>query len=179
MVFPACRAAYHTGPNNFQDFPVLTSAITNKGGVTIIAGRSPLPASGAYDASKFAVEAITDVLRMELHPFGIAVSLIEAGAVATPIWDKSVGELDELSRQVEAERFAPYRAMMAAVHKEASESARHALPVSAVVRAVEHAMTARRPKTRYVLGKDAWLWLALNLLPDRWRDKLVLSHIKR
>jgi NAD(P)-dependent dehydrogenase (short-subunit alcohol dehydrogenase family) len=52
-----------------------------------IAGRSALPGSGAYDSTKFAVEAITDVLRMELHAFGISVSVIEAGAVATPIWE--------------------------------------------------------------------------------------------
>jgi NAD(P)-dependent dehydrogenase (short-subunit alcohol dehydrogenase family) len=142
-----------------------------------IAGRSALPGSGAYDSTKFAVEAITDVLRMELHPFGISVSVIEAGAVATPIWEKSLREADELSRQVAPERYALYRGLMAQVRKEASESARTALPVSAVVKAVEHALTARKPKTRYLVGRDSWLWLLLNFLPDRWRDRLILSKI--
>jgi NAD(P)-dependent dehydrogenase (short-subunit alcohol dehydrogenase family) len=143
-----------------------------------IAGRSALPGSGAYDASKFAVEAITDVLRMELHPWGISVSVIEAGAVATPIWDKSLSEADELSRHVGPERYALYRGLMAAVREEVEESARTALPVSAVVKAVEHAMTARKPKTRYLVGRDSWLWLLLNFLPDRWRDRLILSKIR-
>jgi NAD(P)-dependent dehydrogenase (short-subunit alcohol dehydrogenase family) len=142
-----------------------------------IAGRSALPGSGAYDSSKFAVEAITDVLRMELHAWGISVSVIEAGAIATPAWEKSLREADDLSRQVAPERYALYRSLMTMVREEATKSARNALPVDAVVKAVEHAMTARKPKTRYLVGRDTWLWLLLNFLPDRWRDWLILSKV--
>jgi NAD(P)-dependent dehydrogenase (short-subunit alcohol dehydrogenase family) len=142
-----------------------------------IAGRSALPGSGAYDSTKFAVEAISDVLRMELHAWGITVALIEAGAIATPIWDKSQRAADELSRQVGPERYALYRNLMETVRQEASESARTASPVAAVVKAVEHALTARRPRTRYRVGRDTWLWLLLNWLPDRWRDRLILSKV--
>ena len=142
-----------------------------------IAGCSALPGSGAYDSSKFALEAITDVLRMELDAWGISVSLIEAGAVATPIWEKSLREADDLSRQVAGDRYALYNSLMAKVKKEAVESARHAAPVEAVVKAVEHAMTARKPKTRYLVGRDTWFWLLLNLLPDRWRDAVILGKI--
>jgi len=142
-----------------------------------IAGRSALPGSGPYDSSKSAVDAITDVLRMELHAWGISVSLIEAGAVATPIWEKSFREADELSRQVGAERYALYGRLMATLRQEAMQSARKAAPVTAIVKAVVHAMTARRPKTRYLVGQDTWLWLLLNLLPDRWRDRLILGQI--
>jgi len=142
-----------------------------------IAGRSALPGSGAYDSSKFAVEAITDVLRMELHPWGISVSIIEAGAVATPIWEKSLREADDLSRRVGPERYALYRGLMETVREEATNSARTAMHVDVVVKSVEHAMTARKPKTRYLVGRDTWLWLLLNLLPDRWRDRLILSKI--
>jgi NAD(P)-dependent dehydrogenase (short-subunit alcohol dehydrogenase family) len=142
-----------------------------------IAGRSALPGSGAYDATKFAVEAITDVLRMELHAWGISVSLIEAGAVATPIWEKSLQGADDLSREVASERYALYQSLMASVRKEVADSMCHALPVEKVVNAVEHALTARKPKTRYLVGKDAWIWVLLNFLPDRWRDRLILSKI--
>jgi NAD(P)-dependent dehydrogenase (short-subunit alcohol dehydrogenase family) len=143
-----------------------------------IAGRSALPGSGAYDSSKFAVEAITDVLRMELHAWGISVSLIEAGAVATPIWEKSLREADDLCRQVGAQRYALYSVLMAAVREEAQQAARHSLPAAAIAKVVVRAMTARRPKARYVVGRDAWFWLLLNLLPDRWRDRLILSKIR-
>jgi len=142
-----------------------------------IAGRCALPGSGAYDSSKFAVKAITDVLRMELRSWGISVSVIEAGAVATPIWEKSLREADDLSRRVAPERYALYRGLMATVREEATESARTATHVDVVVKAVEHAMTARKPKTRYVVGRDARMWLVLNLLPDRWRDRLILSRV--
>jgi NAD(P)-dependent dehydrogenase (short-subunit alcohol dehydrogenase family) len=143
-----------------------------------IAGRSALPGSGAYDSTKFAVEAITDVLRMELAPWGISVSLIEAGAIATAIWDKSLRGADDLARQVGPERYALYSGLMAKVREEAVGAARTALPVGAVVKAVEHALTARKPKTRYLVGRDAWGWLLLNLLPDRWRDGLILREIR-
>ena len=142
-----------------------------------VAGRSALPGSGAYDASKFAVEAITDVLRMELHAWGISVAIIEAGAVATPIWNKSLRAADDLRRQIAPKRYALYADLMAVAREEASQAANKALPVEAVVKAVVHAMTAHKPKTRYVLGRDAWFWLLLNLLPDRWRDRLILSKI--
>jgi NAD(P)-dependent dehydrogenase (short-subunit alcohol dehydrogenase family) len=144
-----------------------------------IAGRSALPGTGAYDSTKFAIEAISDVLRTELHAWGISVSLIEAGAVATPIWEKSLREADDLPRRVAPESYALYRELMTKVRQEAEQAARTALPVRAVVRAVEHALTARRPRTRYVLGRDAWFWLLLNWLPDRWRDRLILGEMHK
>jgi len=142
-----------------------------------IADRCALPGSGPYDSSKFAVGAITDVLRMELRPWGISVSLIEAGAIATPIWDKSQREADELGRQVEPERYALYRNLMETVQQEVAQSARTASPVAALVKTVEHAMTARRPRTRYLVGRDTSLWRFLSWLPDRWRDRVILSKV--
>lgn len=144
-----------------------------------IAGKSPLPGSGPYDSSKSAVEAITDVLRMELQPVGISVSVIEPGAVATPIWDKSVGDGDELMRHAEPEKAAIYTRLMKKLREEATEAARKAISVDQVVKAVEHAMTAARPKARYPVGADTRFWLLLNLLPDRWRDWLILSHFNK
>jgi NAD(P)-dependent dehydrogenase (short-subunit alcohol dehydrogenase family) len=141
-----------------------------------IAGRSALPGSSAYDSSKFAVEAMTDALRMELHPFGIRVAVIEPGAVATGIWEKSVRELDKLEGP--QDRRDLYRRLIARIREEMIASSGKALPPEAVVKRIEHAMTARRPKTRYVVGSDARFWLLLNLLPDAWRDRIILSGLK-
>jgi NAD(P)-dependent dehydrogenase (short-subunit alcohol dehydrogenase family) len=143
-----------------------------------IAGRSALPGSAAYDASKFAIEAITDALRIELDPWGISVSVIEPGAVATPIWQKTLGAVDDLSRQAAPESYALYAGLMARVRKEA-ETPRNPVAAGEVVKAVTHAMMARRPKTRYLVGRDARLWLLLNLLPDRWRDRVILGDLNR
>jgi hypothetical protein len=68
---------------------------------------------------------------------------------------------------------------MEAVREEATQSARNAAPVGRIVRAVVHAMTARRPRTRYIAGNDTLVWRLLHLLPDRWRDKLILSKVPR
>jgi NAD(P)-dependent dehydrogenase (short-subunit alcohol dehydrogenase family) len=143
-----------------------------------IADRCALPGSGPYDSSKFAVAAVTDVLRMELRPWRIAVALIEAGAIATPIWDKSQREADELAQQVRPERHALYRNLMETVRQEVAQSAKTASPVAAVVRAVEHALTARRPRTRYLVGRDTWFWRFLSWLPDRWRDSVIMSKVQ-
>jgi NAD(P)-dependent dehydrogenase (short-subunit alcohol dehydrogenase family) len=58
-----------------------------------MSGRLAVPMTGAYSASKFAVEALADTLRMELSPWGLAVSLIQPGAIKTPIWDKGREQL--------------------------------------------------------------------------------------
>src|SRR5262249_6612260 len=133
-----------------------------------VADRGALPGSGAYDASKCAVAAVTDALRMELAPWGVSVSLIEAGSLATPLWEKSLAEADELCRRAGPERAALYAGLMKALREEIREAAGKASPVAVVVRAVEHALTSRRPRTRYLVGRDAWLWALLAWLPDRW-----------
>ena len=143
-----------------------------------ISGRSALPGSGPYDSTKFAVEAITDSLRLEVHRWGIAVSVIEAGAMATPIYEKCLRGVDELSRQVPPEQLALYRGLMETIRKETGAETRRAAPVDKVVKAVVHALTARRPRPRYLVGRDVWLWLFLNWLPTRWRDRLILSRIR-
>jgi NAD(P)-dependent dehydrogenase (short-subunit alcohol dehydrogenase family) len=140
-----------------------------------IAGRGALPGTGAYDATKFALEALTDSLRMELAGSGVQVALIEPGAVATPIWAKTLADLDRLKLEAAPDRYRLYETLMAKSREEVERSARDAAPVAAVARAVEHALTARRPKTRYPIGWDARLALMLNLLPDRLRDWLILD----
>lgn len=142
-----------------------------------IAGRSALPGSGAYDASKYAIEAIADALRMELRGSGISVSLIEAGAVATPLWEKSLEDIARLDESSATDARARYTPLLATLRREAERSARKAISPEKVAKAVEHAIAARRPKTRYVIGADAWLFLSLNMLPDRWRDRVILSQI--
>lgn len=86
-------------------------------------------------------------------------------------------DVDRLRRGVTPEIYACYAGLLATVRREAERSARKAISPDKVAKAVAHAMTARRPKTRYVVGADAWFWLLLNLLPERWRDRLILSQI--
>ena len=139
-----------------------------------IAGRSVTPFVGAYAASKFAMEAFTDALRMELRPWGISVSIVEPGSIATPIWNKGTATADDLEKKLSKEAHDLYDPAMAALRKATNESARRAIPPASVAKAVTHALTAERPKTRYLVGRDAQIRAALaKVLPDRMQDWLV------
>jgi NAD(P)-dependent dehydrogenase (short-subunit alcohol dehydrogenase family) len=130
-----------------------------------IAGRSALPFLGAYAISKFALEAMADSLRLELAPDGIEVALVEPGTIATPIWTKP-----QPVANVASER---YRARIARFREVAAARSSKAAPADLVARAVEHALTAERPRTRYVVGRDAKIRAAIERLPDRVRDRVL------
>ena len=144
-----------------------------------IAGRSTIPLLGPYSASKFALEALTDALRMELQPWGIEVSIIEPGAIATPIWEKSDKAARELEASAGEEAKALYGEAVFRIRETIARAARLAIPPGAVVEAVHHALTASRPHTRYLVGTDAKLraWM-VKWLPDRVQDRLVTWALK-
>jgi len=154
--------------------PLLRAA---RGRVVLIGsanGRVAPPYMGAYAASKHALEAIADSLRVELGPWGISVSIVQPGSVKTPIWDKSQAEAERLIRALTPEGQALYGEDIARMRRAADRLAAHGMPVSRVVRAVVHALTARRPRTRYPIGPQARLAAPLlRLLPDRLRDWLI------
>ena len=139
-----------------------------------IAGRGTIPLLGPYSASKYALEALTDALRMELQPWGIHVSIIEPGAIATPIWEKSGKSAEELEALASKEAKALYGDAVSRVREAVAKSAERAISPDAVVRAVHHALTAACPKTRYLVGNDAKLraWM-VKWLPDRMQDFLL------
>jgi NAD(P)-dependent dehydrogenase (short-subunit alcohol dehydrogenase family) len=145
--------------------------------VSSISGRSALPFLGAYAASKFALEAISDSLRVELAPFGIRVSVVEPGTIATPIWGKGAALADEILAASPQEQAELYRARAAAFRRTAAERARRGASADAVARAVEHALTARRPRARYLVGRDAKTRARLQRLPTRMRDRLLARRL--
>jgi NAD(P)-dependent dehydrogenase (short-subunit alcohol dehydrogenase family) len=142
-----------------------------------IAGRSALPFTGPYSASKYALEAIAEALRMELAEWAMSVSIVEPGAVRTPIWEKSMAKADEMLKEVPPEGLDLYRYMIGKMRKGAEQHAKMASPVEDVVKAVDHAMTSPKPRTRYVIGREAKVRVLLNYLPDRRRDRLILKRI--
>ncbi len=144
-----------------------------------IAGRISVPFLGPYSASKFALEAIADAWRVELQPWGIFVSLIEPGTIATPIWTKGREAADALRSNMPPAAIERYAAAIAAMRKAAASTARRGDPPDVVARAVEHALTARSPRTRYLVGTDARVRaLIAQFVPDRWRDRLITRAMK-
>jgi NAD(P)-dependent dehydrogenase (short-subunit alcohol dehydrogenase family) len=139
-----------------------------------ISGRVATPFTGAYAASKFALEALTDALRLELAPWGISVSIIEPGAVATPIWEKAARTAEAILRSVPPEAFVLYAEAIEALKSTAATAEKNAVDPVNVARVVQHALTAPKPKTRYLVGREAKFRAAMALLvPDRVRDSLV------
>ena len=144
-----------------------------------IAGRSAMPFVGAYGSSKFAVEGLTDALRVELLPWSIAVSIVEPGGIATPIWEKSRAKAADLARTLPPQARELYGWAFDAMRKVAADSAKRASPVELVVKAVAHALTAKRPKTRYLVGRDARIRAGLQRLPDRLRDRIIVRRLRK
>jgi NAD(P)-dependent dehydrogenase (short-subunit alcohol dehydrogenase family) len=137
-----------------------------------IGGRSALPFLGPYAASKHALEGLADSLRVELSPFGIAVSIVEPGSIATPIWRKGADRAQELSAGFEPARAALY-APAVARFREVALSRGLGVEPDVVAKAVEHALTASRPKARYLVGRDAHLRAWIERLPTRLRDRVL------
>ena len=144
-----------------------------------IGGRRASPLAGPYDASKFALEALADSLRLELRPERIHVALIEPGAVATPIFDKTEAYGNDLLHQLPPAGRQRYEAMLEALRTRLTHMQHHAIAPECVAKAIAHALTAARPKTRYLVGHDARLQaLVFWLLPDRLRDALLVRILR-
>jgi short-subunit dehydrogenase len=144
-----------------------------------MAGRMATPFSSAYAASKFALEGITDALRLELAPWGISVSIIEPGAVATPIWEKGAKNAEAILAAVSPEALVLYGEAIEAARQTFAHVARNAIEPIEVARVVEHALSSPKPKTRYVVGRQAKLRAAVALLvPDRVRDNMVAKAMR-
>jgi short-subunit dehydrogenase len=145
-----------------------------------IAGRVTTPLMSPYCASKHAVEAITDALRLELKPWGVEVSVIEPGVVATPIWDKGTTHLQDRLGTMPAVALELYAPLIAAFRGVLRRAPGGAMSPDAVVRAVAHALHSPRPRTRYVVGRVARLRLLLQtILPRRWVDGIILRFLRR
>jgi NAD(P)-dependent dehydrogenase (short-subunit alcohol dehydrogenase family) len=144
-----------------------------------IAGKSALPFLGAYAASKHALEAVTDTLRIELRPFGIEVSLVEPGTIRTPIWAKSAKVADSLADAAPPELRELYGDRIAAFRRVAAERGAKGASPDAVAEAVVSALTRERPRTRKFVGRDARIRAVVERLPDRARDSVYERWLLR
>ena len=139
-----------------------------------IGGRVATMLMGTYNASKFAIEAIGESLRSELHPWGIGVSVVEPGAIKTPIWDKARQQADRLERALPEEARTRYARHIAAIRKAIEMQDRQGVSPDKVAAAVERALFSPRPKTRYLVGTDARVQaLLVRWLPDRTREAII------
>lgn len=156
--------------------PMIRSA---RGRIVLMAsvgGRMSLPYLSPYHASKFALEAVGDSLRMEMRQFGVDVSIIEPGSIATPFWGKET--VDQILAEMSPQQRELYEEPAMAAQEAARKAEARGIPPDRVAKAVERALTASRPKTRYLVGIDARVQATLRKwLPDRVVDRLIASQM--
>jgi NAD(P)-dependent dehydrogenase (short-subunit alcohol dehydrogenase family) len=137
-----------------------------------VGGRVAMAFTAPYAASKHAIEALGDALRVELATSNVQVALIEPGSVATPIWDKARESGDQITVPPSLQN--EYGNVPQAMDKVLADTAKRGVPPEQVAQTIERALTARRMRSRYVVGRDARaMILARRLLPDRVFDRVA------
>lgn len=142
-------------------------------------GRLAAPFLGAYAASQFGKEGVSDSLRRELAPLSVSVSLIEPGAILTPIWGKLSDTAERILGEAKPDVAELYRNRFTSfvTANEERANASRTKPAD-VAKAIEHALTASRPKARYRVGIDSWAsTIASRVLPDRVLDFVMAAGI--
>jgi len=135
--------------------------------ISSIAGRWVTPGSGWYGASKFALEALSDALRLELRAFGLEVVVIEPGLIRTPFPDLTATSMRQ------AQSCAVYGGMMRKVQRSWEAIYRGASSPEEVARTIEQALTQADPPDRYMCGHQWQSVLANRLLPTALWDRLI------
>lgn len=148
--------------------------------VSSIGGRIAFPLTGAYHAAKFGLEAVGDVFRQELRPWGISVSIVEPGSIDTPIWERIGDGAGAVGDRGNAEQEALYGSAIASYRKVVKQLAERGIPPDKVAVAIERALTSSRPRSRYPVGIDVQLQTrAKAVLPTPVFDWIVARMIDR
>jgi NAD(P)-dependent dehydrogenase (short-subunit alcohol dehydrogenase family) len=119
--------------------------------ISSVSGLFTTPGTGAYNASKYAIESLADALRMELRPWRIPVSLIEPGPIRTDMWGDVLDDYDRMTKQLSEEHRQLYASHLAGSRNLLGRMRKLAADPKRVTKAVDHALTSRRPKRRYLL----------------------------
>ena len=151
--------------------------------ISSINGRVSFPFTGMYNASKYAIEAVADCLRVELRPFGVQVALVEPGVIDTDPWHEMDQIIDELEDGLDPQHRELYAPHFAGERQLVAKILTNAKPPELVAAAVERQLTRRRVRPRTLVGADARTILGMKtLLPDRgldaiWSQGIVDSRI--
>jgi NAD(P)-dependent dehydrogenase (short-subunit alcohol dehydrogenase family) len=140
--------------------------------VSSIGGRMALPLYGPYSSSKFALEALSDSLRREQRE--IKVIVVEPGAIATPIWDRGIATADAIWDAVPQDGHERYGRIVNTLRERAKELGTTGIPPEDAAAVIVHALTTSKPRTRYLIGRQAKIQATIGrFLPDRASDALL------
>lgn len=161
---------------------LLPALLRSKGrviNISSVGGTVAMATYGPYAATKFALEAVSDSLRRELAPSGVDVVVIQPGAVQTEMLGRAIASADRVLSGMTAEQARRYGRLIRAVNSQAESSTAAGQPASAAARVIATAVTARKPRTRYTVGREAALIKWTRLMPDRVLDRIFASALTR
>ncbi len=160
--------------------PLLRQSMGRVVFVSSVSGQIAPPYLGPYAASKFALEAMADAMRIELSRFGIAVSVVQPGNVKTPIWQKGRDANPEMMERLPARALEHYGEHIDALTRLTEHEERTGIDAGQVAQAILRALTDGKSRARYPVGNPpAWQRRMAALLPERIRDRLILKNFER
>ncbi len=161
---------------------LLPALIRSKGrvvNISSVGGKVAAATYGPYAGTKFALEAVSDALRREIAPFGVQVVVVEPGAVRTEMPGRAIATAHELASTMTPEQSQRYGGLVRAITAQTAHYTRSGLPAAAAAAVIAKAVTARQPRTRYTVGRDAALLTFLaRILPDRMLDRIAAAALR-
>ena len=161
---------------------LLPALIRGKGrviNISSVGGRVAMATYGPYASTKFALEAVSDALRRELAPTGVHVVVIEPGAVRTPMLGRAADTAQQLASAMTPEQRQRYGALVQAIAAQTASATDWGVPAETAARGIAQALTTRKPRPRYTVGRDAALVTCMaRLLPDRILDRVIAATLR-
>jgi NAD(P)-dependent dehydrogenase (short-subunit alcohol dehydrogenase family) len=159
---------------------LLPALIRSKGrliNISSVGGKIAMATYGPYAGTKFALEAVSDSLRRELAPSGVQVVVVEPGAVRTEMPGRAITTAHGLASTMTPEQRHRYGALVHAITAQTAAHTESGLPAEAAATVIAKAVTARKPRTRYTVGREAALLTLLRVLPDRTLDRVLAAAL--
>ncbi|WP_245733325.1 SDR family oxidoreductase [Lentzea jiangxiensis] len=162
----------------------LLPALLRTGGrvvnISSIGGKAAMPTYGAYAGAKFALEAVSDALRREVEPLGVRVVVVEPGGVRTEMATRGIATANDLAARMSPEQDQRYGGLVQAINSLMASGTSSGVTAEAAGEAIAKVVTARRPRTRYTVGRDAAVLTRLTrILSDRTLDRVIGTTVRR
>jgi NAD(P)-dependent dehydrogenase (short-subunit alcohol dehydrogenase family) len=159
--------------------PALIDSLGRVVNISSVGGKIAMATYGPYAGAKFALEAVSDSLRREIAPSGVQVVVVEPGAVRTEMPDRAMATAHELATTMTPEQTERYGGLVHAITSQTASHTNSGLPADAAAKVIAKAVMARKPRTRYTVGRDAALITRLTrILPDRTLDRVLAAALR-
>ncbi len=160
--------------------PALLSTRGRVVNISSVGGTIAMATYGANAGAKFALEAVSDSLRREVAPMGVDVVVVQPGGVRTQMAARGIRTANHLAAEMTPEQDERYGGLVQANNALMDSGTARGVTADAAARIIAKAVTTRRPRTRYTIGRDAALLTRLvRLLPDRMLDRMLAANLDR